>query len=282
LTLQRSIQTNNKQTNMPFIADSRCGVWNIELNVGEICGELERMLEKEYSEDIKEGSKFWLYVIQIENALNRCDTMPDFWEWFLTDGEYNNVETWNEIQDLFVNVEEEEEEEDSVAHPVYKCDGGCGTIMGSDDDCKRICDDCEDEEEEKCEKCGTTENICDYWWVEQKNEKWKLCDNCGDNEEQEKTSDDKKKEEEDEDMNTISWVSQNSKYIDVTIDRSNKPDTEPESDTDYDTEDLPTDSEDEEEKECASCNNILTWEDGEYSGEGHRCSGCYFKEEGEN
>ena len=38
----------------------------------------------------------------------------------------------------------------------------------------------------------------------------------------------------------------------------------------------------ETEKECASCNNILTWEDGEYSGEGHRCSGCYFKEEGEN
>jgi len=52
--------------------------------------------------------------------------------------------------------------------------------------------------EEKCEKCGTTENICDYWWVEQKNEKWKLCDNCGDNEEQEKTSDDKKKEEEED------------------------------------------------------------------------------------
>tara|TARA_B110001450_G_C17568945_1_gene459955 strand:- start:43 stop:528 length:486 start_codon:yes stop_codon:yes gene_type:complete len=39
---------------------------------------------------------------------------------------------------------------------------------------------------------------------------------------------------------------------------------------------------DDEEKECASCNNILTWEDGEYSGEGHRCSGCYFKEEGKD
>ena len=91
---------------MPFIADSRCGVWNIELNVGEICGELERMLEKEYSEDIKEGSKFWLYVSQIEYALNRCDTMPDFWEWFLTDEEYNNVEMWNEIQDLFLDEDE--------------------------------------------------------------------------------------------------------------------------------------------------------------------------------
>ena len=88
---------------MPFIADSRCGVWNIELNVGEICGELERMLEKEYIEGIKEGSKLWLYVSQIENALNKCDTMPDFWEWFLTDGEYNNVEMWNEIQDLFLD-----------------------------------------------------------------------------------------------------------------------------------------------------------------------------------
>ena len=94
---------------MPFIADSRCGVWNIQLNVGEICGELERMLEKEFSEDFKEGSKFWLYVIQIENELNKCDTMPDFWEWFLTDEEYNNVEMWNEIQDLFVEEDEEEE-----------------------------------------------------------------------------------------------------------------------------------------------------------------------------
>ena len=39
--------------------------------------------------------------------------------------------------------EEDSDDEDCVAHPVYNCDGGCGTIMGSDDDCKRICDDCE-------------------------------------------------------------------------------------------------------------------------------------------
>tara|TARA_R110002049_G_scaffold289649_1_gene472640 strand:- start:42 stop:596 length:555 start_codon:yes stop_codon:yes gene_type:complete len=94
---------------MPFIADSRCGVWNIELNVGEICGELERLLDKEYSDNLIEGSKFWLYVSQIEYALNRCDTMPDFWEWFLTDGEYNNVEMWNEIEDLFVEEDEAED-----------------------------------------------------------------------------------------------------------------------------------------------------------------------------
>ena len=49
---------------------------------------------------------------------------------------------------------EDSDDEDCVAHPVYKCDGGCGTIMGSDDDCKRICDDCEedsDDEEEEIE-----------------------------------------------------------------------------------------------------------------------------------
>ena len=89
---------------MPFI-DTRCNVWDIKLNVEELLGELESMLAKEYSGDIKEGSKFWLYVIQIENALNKCDTMPDFWEWFLTDKNYNNVEMWDEIQDLFVESE---------------------------------------------------------------------------------------------------------------------------------------------------------------------------------
>ena len=41
----------------------------------------------------------------VENALNKCDTMPDFWEWFLTDKNYNNVEMWDEIQDLFVESE---------------------------------------------------------------------------------------------------------------------------------------------------------------------------------
>jgi len=170
---------------MPFIADTRCGVWKIELNVAEICGEMERMLEKEYSEDIKEGSKFWLYVIQIENDLNGCDTMPNFWEWFVDN--YNNVEMWNEIQDLFV-------EEDSK----------------------------EDLNKEK------------------------------------------------EEMMEIDWVANNSKFIDFSqnaMNRANEPDTEPESDTDYDTDDLPSDEEEIELKiigyrpqtrlgECAGCKSI--------------------------
>ena len=90
---------------MPFLADSRCGVWNIELNASIILDELELRLEKEYSEDIKEGSNFWLYVIQIENAFPCHTIMPNFWDWFSDN--YDNVEMWNEIHDLFVKVEDE-------------------------------------------------------------------------------------------------------------------------------------------------------------------------------
>ena len=34
---------------------------------------------------------------------------------------------------------------------------------------------------------------------------------------------------------------------------------------------------DQQQNNCGSCDKILTWEDGEWSGEGHRCSDCYFK-----
>ena len=31
---------------------------------------------------------------------------------------------------------------ESSSHPCYKCDGGCGKVMGSNDNCIRICEDC--------------------------------------------------------------------------------------------------------------------------------------------
>ena len=66
------------------------------------------------------------------------------------------------LDQLASNRREAEDDEDCVAHPVYKCDGGCGTIMGSDDDCKRICDDCDfcDKDHEvpqRFKKCNTCE-----------------------------------------------------------------------------------------------------------------------------
>ncbi len=94
--------TKNKPI-MPFIATKQCGFYKIELEVGEVCGELVNMLQKKYSGDIKEGSKFWSYVIQIENRLNKLNYMPDIWEWLLDNGEYKNVEIWNEIKDLFID-----------------------------------------------------------------------------------------------------------------------------------------------------------------------------------
>ena len=81
------------------------GTWNIELNVNEIWGELENHLEKTYPDSIDEGSDFWLYVYQIENELNKCDIMPDFWEWFLIEGNYMEVEMWDTIKDKFVESE---------------------------------------------------------------------------------------------------------------------------------------------------------------------------------
>ncbi len=42
-------------------------------------------------------------------------------------------------------------------------------------------------ESNECENCGITKKkVYDYWWIEQKNEKWKLCEKCGVELEQEK------------------------------------------------------------------------------------------------
>jgi len=88
-----------------------------------------------------------------------------------------------------------------------------------------------------------------------------------------------------EEMMGIDWVSKNAKFIDFSqaaIDKSNEPDTEPKSDTDYDTEDLPTDSEDEEgittkgEKEriCYDCNRHFIEDEDNYK-EGWVSTKCF-------
>jgi hypothetical protein len=38
----------------------------------------------------------------------------------------------------------------------------------------------------ECEQCKSVENVAEYWWIEAKNEKWLLCDECGISEEQQK------------------------------------------------------------------------------------------------
>lgn len=90
---------------MPFNADTRCGLFQIQLHIGCILEALEEMLEKEYDGDLEKGSDFWLYVYQLENELeghlNCGHKIPDFWIWFSDN--YNNVYQWNKIQDKFVD-----------------------------------------------------------------------------------------------------------------------------------------------------------------------------------
>jgi hypothetical protein len=37
-----------------------------------------------------------------------------------------------------------------------------------------------------CEQCDSVSNLAEYWWIQHKNEKWTLCEECGIAEEQEK------------------------------------------------------------------------------------------------
>lgn len=125
--------------------------------------------DKCYEEDQEEEDE--------EELIYDCDgcgkTTPDDSLWNLSGTATEATEARTECLECY---------EDSVAHPVYKCDGGCGTIMGSDDDCKRTCDDCDEEEEKKnCIECNvviTKDNI--YEPDDCYTEPDDLCDKCGD------------------------------------------------------------------------------------------------------
>ncbi len=87
---------------MPFQSDTRCGTFITQLNVNVICEELETLLEKQYTEDIDEGSKFWYYVSELEfeyNCLINTIKTTTFWDWFLDN--YNNIYAWSEIEEYF-------------------------------------------------------------------------------------------------------------------------------------------------------------------------------------
>ena len=92
---------------MPFNADTRCGIFNIELNVGVIHEELEAMLDKTYMADTDEGSSFWKYVYDLEiaftNACNSKKCQLNFWEWFIDN--YDDVYLWDTIELNFMEFE---------------------------------------------------------------------------------------------------------------------------------------------------------------------------------
>jgi hypothetical protein len=71
------------------------------------------------------------------------------------------------------------------------CDGKCCI-------CTECQEELQEEEECKCEECGTTKNIAEYWWIEAKNEKWVLCEECGEKQEQEKCQKELQEDEDEE------------------------------------------------------------------------------------
>ena len=98
----------NQLNMMPFNADTRCGIFRVELNECVILEELETKLEKIYQESDynQKGNVFGFYVIEIEDAFNEYinynSNIPiDFWKWF--NENYDNVYTWNAIEDEFVD-----------------------------------------------------------------------------------------------------------------------------------------------------------------------------------
>ena len=100
---------------MPFQSDTRCGTFTVQLNVNVICEELETMLEKQYTEGLGEGSKFWYYVSKLEEEyeckLNSNPKPIPFWDWFFDN--FNSFDEWENIEEHFVDEDEDEDEEDS-------------------------------------------------------------------------------------------------------------------------------------------------------------------------
>lgn len=73
-----------------------------------------------------------------DNKIYMCLAFVIIYQWFRENYSYEKYK------------EEEEDNDDKwcLSHPPYRCDGGCGKIMGSpnDDECDRICDDCKEED----------------------------------------------------------------------------------------------------------------------------------------
>ena len=98
---------------MPYLADTRCGDYTIELNCNSICGLIEEITETNYTEDIKEGSRFWMYVYSLEEAINNdlvdLDGMKDTRIWQYIEENYNEIAAWLNVKEFFVKEEEEED-----------------------------------------------------------------------------------------------------------------------------------------------------------------------------
>ena len=92
---------------MPFNADTRAGLFSVELNISSIVEELENLVEKTLiCQDYEKGGVVWKYVYDLENHysahMNRKNDPVSFWDWFTNN--YNNIHSYGDL------IWEEEEE----------------------------------------------------------------------------------------------------------------------------------------------------------------------------
>ena len=113
-------QQQQQQNTMPFQSETRCGTFMVQLNVNVICEELETLLEKQYTEGLGEGSRFWLYVSELEYSyectLNSTTNTIPFWDWFSDN--YNSVGEWDYIEEHFEDEDEDEDEDEEDSQRV--------------------------------------------------------------------------------------------------------------------------------------------------------------------
>ena len=89
---------------MPY-HDRISSTFMVQLNVNKIKKELERLLEKKYTEDIDDpDSNFWEYVYELECDFNFNENPNPltFWDWFIVN--YNIGYEWDNIEKYFVDM----------------------------------------------------------------------------------------------------------------------------------------------------------------------------------
>jgi len=91
---------------MPFIVDPRYDDYYVTFNVTAVCDAIEHLIDREYSEDIKEGSAFWLYVCELENQYNYKyddrDTIPPF---KFIEKNFDCMISWCDVEEYFKEME---------------------------------------------------------------------------------------------------------------------------------------------------------------------------------
>lgn len=132
---------------MPFNQDIRAGTMEIQLNISVIAEWTRDVFEDCVRElfdeiDVNEGSKFWMYVYELEwrydSAFNtNPQTCPNFYDWFVDN--YNNMESLNDVIRDMDKVKEEQEEEEK-----NECWGINNKCERDEFGCCIVCCDCKE------------------------------------------------------------------------------------------------------------------------------------------